>query len=147
MVQGLLHLFAVRAKSLILALACLFLATGCDEKAPTGPTVPMNQPFTLAPGETASIEGMSLRVQFLRVSGDSRCPADAVCIQGGDALVHIRVSGDGSSQYELHTGDESRAAITHAGFRIELTNLQPYPFSSRTIQPDEYRAMLRVSRP
>ena len=108
--------------------------------------MPLNQQFTLAPGEAAEIQDTSLRIQFLRVSGDSRCPADAVCIQGGDALVHIRAANGRSSEYELHTGDESRAAITHAGFRIELVNLQPYPFSSRTIQPDEYRAMLRVSR-
>jgi hypothetical protein len=134
------------AKPLRLALACLFFATACDEKVPTRPSVPLNQQFALAPGEAARIQDTSLRVQFLRVSGDSRCPADAVCIQGGDALVHIRAIDGRSSEYELHTGDESRAAVTHAGFRIELINLQPYPFSSRTIQPDEYRATLRLSR-
>jgi len=134
-------------KSLIVAVSCLFFATGCYEKAPNGPSVSLNHDFTLAPGEAATIEDSRVRIQFVRVSGDSRCPADAVCIQGGDALVHIR-AGDGNLvEYELHTGDESRAAITHAGFRIALINLQPYPFSSRTIQPDEYRAMLRVSRP
>jgi hypothetical protein len=134
------------AKLLILILCCLSFATACDEKSPTGPAVPLNQQFALAPGEAAAIQDTSLRIQFLRVSGDSRCPADAICIQGGDALVHIRAADGSSSEYELHTGDESRAAITHAGFRVELVNLQPYPFSSRTIRPDEYRAMLRVSR-
>ena len=135
------------AKSLTLILSCIFLATACDEKAPTGPSVPLNAQFALAPGEAAAIQDTSLRIQFLRVTGDSRCPADAVCIQGGDALVHIRAIDGGSTEYELHTGDESRAGITHAGFRVELINLQPYPFSSRTIQPDEYRATLRASRP
>jgi hypothetical protein len=134
------------AKLLILILCCLSFATACDEKSPTGPSVPLNQQFALAPGEAAAIQDTALRIQFLRVSGDSRCPADAICIQGGDALVHIRAADGGSSEYELHTGDESRAAITHVGFRVELVNLQPYPFSSRTIRPDEYRAMLRVSR-
>ena len=133
--------------SLIFAVVCLLIATGCDEKAPAAPSVPLNQQFALAPGEAATIEDSRVRIEFVRVSGDSRCPADAVCIQGGDALVHIRAADGGSSEYELHTGDESRAAINHAGFRIELVNLQPYPFSSRTIQPEEYRAMLRVSRP
>lgn len=147
MVQGLLQPIAVYPKSLLVALACLVCATGCDEKTTTGPTARLNQQFTLAPRETATIEDTSLRIQFLRVSGDSRCPADAICIQGGDARVHIQVADGATSEYELHTGDESQAAITQAGFRIALTNLQPYPFSSRTIQPDEYRAMLRVSRP
>ena len=133
-------------KLLIAGLACLLLTTACDEKAPTGPTVPLNQEFTLAPGDTAVVEGASVRIAFVGVSGDSRCPADAVCIQGGDALVHIRAGAASATEYELHTGDESRASVTHAGLRIQLVNLQPYPFSSRTIQPGEYRATLRVSR-
>jgi hypothetical protein len=136
----------MRAKLLISAVCCLLLATACDEKSPVAPTVPLNQQFTLAPGESASIENTSIRVAFVRVSGDSRCPADAVCIQGGDALVEVQVSNGNSADYDLHTGDLSRAAVTHAGFRIELVNLQPYPFSSRTIQPGEYRATLTVSR-
>jgi hypothetical protein len=131
---------------LLMLLLGLPFAIACDENMPNGPSVPLNQEFTLTPGEAAEIQDTSLRVQFLRVSGDSRCPRDAVCIQGGDALVHIRAADGRSSEYELHTGDESRATATHEGFRIELVNLQPYPFSSRTIQPDEYRAMLRVSR-
>jgi hypothetical protein len=34
----------------------------------------------------------------------------------------------------------------HEGFTIALVNLTPYPFSSKTILPDEYRATLRVTR-
>ena len=50
-----------------------------------------NQQFTLAPGEAAAIELTGLRVQFVRVMADSRCPADAICIWVGDAMVHVRV--------------------------------------------------------
>jgi hypothetical protein len=134
------------AKLLILALPCLLAATACDEKSPVAPTVPLNERFTLAPGQSASIENTSVRVEFLRVSGDSRCPADAVCIQGGDALVEVRVRNGSAAEYELHTGDQSRAGVTHGNFRIELVQLDPYPFSSRTIQPGEYRATLTVTR-
>jgi hypothetical protein len=81
------------------------------------------------------------------VSGDSRCPADAVCIQGGDAIVHLRVVEDGAtSRYELHTGDSSRASAQHRDMTIELVDLQPYPFSSRTIDQSEYVAALVVRR-
>jgi hypothetical protein len=125
------------------AVLCLLLATGCDEQTTLGPTVQLNERFTLAPGETAIVADTSLRVQFVRVSNDSRCPADVVCIQGGDALVHILVNGGG---YVLHTGDASQASIAHGGVSIELVELQPYPFSSRTIQPGDYRATLRATR-
>lgn len=136
----------MHAKLLIFSLSCLLFATACDEKSPIAPTVPLNQQFTLAPGEAASIENTSITVEFMRVSGDSRCPADAFCIQGGDALVEVRVRNGNAAEYELHTGDQSRAAVTHGSFRIELVQLQPYPFSSRTIQPGEYRATLTVTR-
>ena len=88
-----------------------------------------------------------MTVQFVRVTGDSRCPADAVCIQGGDALVQVRASdGDTSTLLGLHTGDSSRASAIYQGVRITLVELQPYPFSSRTIAPEEYRATLTAMR-
>ena len=137
----------MRVKSLIAAALCLLLVTACRENSPSGPTVVLDRQFTLAPGERARVEGTGLGIAFVRVSGDSRCPADAVCIQGGDALVHVRADDGGArAEYELHTGDASRAGASHAGYRIELVNLQPYPFSSRTIRPEDYRATLAVSR-
>ena len=128
-------------------LLCLLCVTGCDEKSPVGPTVLLNQRFTLTPGEAAAIEDTDLRIQFIQVSGDSRCPADAVCILGGDAIVGIRVYDGGASPtaYDLHTGDSSRASIVHRGVRVTLVELQPYPFSSRTIAPDEYRVTLTAT--
>ena len=136
----------MRAFAHVVAGICLLLATACDEKSPIAPTVPLNQEFTLAPGQASTVDTTSVRVEFMRVSGDSRCPADAICVWGGDALVHIRVSDGSSVEYELHTGDQSRAAVTHGGIRLELVNLQPYPFSSRTIAPEDYRATLTASR-
>ena len=130
-----------------LLLFCLLSVTGCDEKSPVGPTVSLNERFTLSPGEVAVIDDADLRVQFVRVTGDSRCPADAVCIQGGDALVQILASGGGDSTLlGLHTGDASQASAIYRGARITLIELQPYPFSSRTIAADEYRATLTVTR-
>jgi hypothetical protein len=134
-------------RTLIAALSCLVLWTACSESTPTAPSVPPNQRLTLAPGETAPIQGTGLTLNFLGVSGDSRCPGDALCIQGGDALVHIIVSGDRAAEYELHTGDASRASALREGWRITLVDLQPYPFSSRgPIQPDQYRATFHITQ-
>ena len=107
----------------------------------------MNERFTLAPGEVARINGVDWRFEFVRVTGDSRCPADAVCIQGGDALVQIRATGGSSpALLGLHTGDSSQASAVYESARITLVELQPYPFSSRTIGPEEYRATLTVTQ-
>src|SRR5262245_9593061 len=130
-----------------MVILCLLVGTACDEASPAGPTVSLNERFTLSPSEVAALRDSDLRVQFVEVSGDSRCPADVVCIQGGDALVRIRVIENGSSSpYDLHTGDSSRAAIAHGSVRIALVELQPFPFSSRPVAPGEYRATLIVSR-
>ena len=135
-------------RPLILAF-CLLFATACDEKGPVGPTVPLNQRFTLAPGQTATVDDTSLRLEFVGVSNDSRCPADAICVWAGDAVVQIRASGGGTpAEYELHTGGLSGPAVVlHEQLRIELLELQPYPFASRPHTHDAYRATLHVTRP
>jgi hypothetical protein len=126
---------------------CLLAATGCDEKAPGGPTIPVNQQFTLAPGEAASLDRTALRVQFTRVMADSRCAADALCIWVGDATVRVRVfEGSSTRDYDLHTASSEPSTIEHGGMQISLVQLQPYPFSDRTIQPSDYRATLEVRR-
>ena len=132
---------------LLTAIVLSVLLASCAHDRPFEPSVPFGGQVTLAPGETASVEGAPVRVTFLRVSGDSRCPAGVYCILGGDALVHIRIEdGATGAEYELHTGDSSRAAASHAGVRVALLKLEPYPFSSRTIGADEYRATLEISR-
>jgi hypothetical protein len=122
------------------------MTAACDG-GPTGPTVSLDEKFTLAPGEVATVEPSRVRLEFMDVTGDSRCPADALCIQGGDAVVRVRASaGVSATMLELHTGDSSRAAAIFQGLRVALEELQPYPFSSRTISPGDYRATLRVTR-
>ena len=136
--------FSGRVRRLF-GLLCLCAVFGCDESV-VGPTVPLNQQFTLGVGESASVAGAGLVIQFTGVTGDSRCPADAFCIQGGDASVNVRVSGGDTAIYELHTGDASRASVSHGSFRISLIQLMPYPFSSGPISTDGYRATFSVTR-
>ena len=125
-------------------LVCLLAMTACDESS-TGPTTPLNTEVTVAPGQSTGIGGASLSVRFNGVSGDSRCPADAICIQGGSADVRITATSDGSPRdYVLRTGD--MRPVQHDDLTIALVELSPYPFSSRTIAADEYRATLKVTR-
>jgi hypothetical protein len=121
---------------------CLLLATACDEESPLGPTVSRAERFTLSPGQAAAVRGTDLRIEFAGVSGDSRCPADVVCIQAGEAIVQLRVHDNRTStSYELRTAPQ-RATVTHGSLSIELLDLQPYPFSTRQIQQSDYQATL-----
>ena len=130
----------------VLALVCLLAVTACDESLSTAPTVPINENFELGVGSSATVAGASFAVRFNRVTGDSRCPGDAICIQGGDAVVSLTASdGDARADLELHTGD--MRPVRYNGYTINLVQLMPYPFSSLPpIKPDEYRATLKVTR-
>lgn len=124
----------------------LFIAAGCVQGSSTAPTGPFDLTVVLAPGQSAAFDEAPLVLRFVGVMGDSRCPADAFCIQGGDALVRIDVTSDRGQLaiYDLHTG--SMQPIQHNDVTIALVELSPYPFSSRTIDPRDYRATLRLTR-
>jgi hypothetical protein len=131
----------MRSLAVVFSLVAM-MACGSSPSAPS----PVDQNVTLAPGQAATIEGTSLSVRFDAVTGDSRCPADAICITGGDAEVHIAVTPSAGARrdYTLHTGD--MRPVRHEDLTIALVELAPYPFSARPIQPSDYRATLRLTR-
>jgi len=118
----------------------------CAACSPASPTARLNENFVLSPGESTSVSGTNVIVRFVGVQGDSRCPADAVCIQGGDAIVRVEVlpSTGGATTYDLHTANSQ--PVRHVDVFIALVELAPYPFASRPTQPGDYRATLRVTR-
>jgi hypothetical protein len=138
---------ALRRISVILMLMVhLGFLAACDQASPVGPAMPLDQQFIARPGQPVSIAGAAVRVQFVEVINDSRCPLNATCITAGDATIAILVVDDqGSSRYELHT-DPSRKSATHRDLRIELMELQPYPDTTRPTDPAQYRVTLRASR-
>jgi hypothetical protein len=134
----------VTTRIVALTVVVASLASACSS-SPTAPTIPLDRQFTLMPGERVRVADTAIGVQFERVDGDSRCPADAICILGGDAQVRISIHDDGRAHhYALHTGD--LAPVRHDGLTIALVELAPYPFSARPIAPADYRVTLRVGR-
>lgn len=133
----------MRSLSLILALS--LVAAGCgNDDSPTAPT-PSTTTITLAPGGQANALG--LIVVFERVVSDSRCPADALCVLLGDAVVALNLSlGGVGSPYELYAVDATKRRVTYQGYQVELSTLQPYPLASRPTDPTAYRATLVVTK-
>jgi hypothetical protein len=136
-----------RSPGLALALFACLVAAACRTDSPVGPVVPFDAPFELRVGSAVVVAGSGGGLVFLRVSSDSRCPIDAVCIQGGDAVVHLKaVDGVRTDLLALHTGDTSRATAAFGSRLVTLVDLHPYPFSSQPIDPASYVATLRVTR-
>ncbi|MGE3176728.1 MAG: hypothetical protein AB7O32_04625 [Vicinamibacterales bacterium] len=132
---------------ILLLMTCVLSLSACAG-SPAAPGATVDERFTLAPGQSIHVEPLDTTVQFVEVTGDSRCPGDALCITGGDAIVRVRLfQGLAAATRELHTGDASLAAVTWRGARVALVELQPYPFSFRPILPEDYRATMVVSQP
>jgi hypothetical protein len=132
-------------RAVVWGLFCLGLAA-CRSTSPSAPTTPLSVRVVVAQGETVDVDGAAMRLRFEGVTGDSRCPADVVCIQGGDAIVRIEVQSTtlGPTFYDLHTGN--MLPVRHREVTIALVDLSPYPFSNRTIGNNEYRATFQITR-
>ncbi len=127
----------------------LFLAACASggSNSPTSPTPGLNEEFTLAPGQTATVNGTNVRLTFDRVREDSRCPTGVNCIWEGDAVVVLKVKAEAEeATREVHTqGGASRSRNAPAGdYVVTLVRLEPVPSSTGTIEASAYRATLRV---
>ena len=81
----------------------------------------LGQVFTLGTAGAARYTPARFRLEFLRVTNDSRCPVGVDCVWAGDATVIIRV---GREEIGLHTGLAPREAVRR-GFRVTLVGLSP----------------------
>jgi hypothetical protein len=125
-------------------IAGLLLLASCAE-SPTLPSVEPVQEFALAAGESAAVSGTGLRVEFERVTSDSRCPADALCITAGEAVLAVAVARNGrpAEPISLRTEGAGRQAVV-GDWVLSLTRLAPYPSGGRVILAGDYKATLRV---
>jgi hypothetical protein len=82
------------------------------------------QEFRVRQGDVAQVE--SLRLRFVRVTEDSRCPINARCIRAGSAKVQVELRAPGMAAAEpvLETPDTPRGA-TFGPYEVEVTDLQP----------------------
>jgi hypothetical protein len=100
-------------------------------------------------GRTVTFKGESLRLRFVRVADDSRCPTNVDCIWAGNAEVLIEASAGGASGKKVLTlstnASQGRAGEGEYGrYTVKLVGLSPYPQSTRKIRQDEYIATLLV---
>ncbi|MDH4350586.1 MAG: hypothetical protein OEW56_05520 [Gemmatimonadota bacterium] len=136
----------VREHRLVPATLLFLVGIGCgtDPAAPAPSTQAiLADSVLMAPGAEVAV-GI-LRLSFLEVSSDSRCPVDVVCIWQGNAAVEIAVGlGEGPSHPKTLNTSEGMPAVDFNGFRVTLLDLQPAPRAGVAIPPEDYRARFRV---
>jgi len=128
----------------ICLLSVLVLSTGCGEKARE---YEPGQEFTLPIGEEAEIKGEDLRLEFLEVTADSRCPKNVECIWAGEAKYKLRFTkGEILKQIEItEPGAEGQVSYAWHGYEIR-TSLEPYPQDPGDIEAGDYKLRMSVSK-
>jgi hypothetical protein len=106
--------------------------------------VSVGQSVELSIGETANVTPGSVRVQLAGIN-DSRCPSDVVCVQAGDAMIILALSGAGADRVDTLYLVKPPKSVSYGGYRFEALDVQPYPKSSGQ-QPSK-TLVLKVNGP
>jgi len=87
-----------------------------------------------------------IKITFVALVEDSRCPVDVDCIWAGNAKITVRVTKNGRSKVlELNTmGRESPPEF--GGYKFRLMGLTPKPASNIRINRNGYRASIEVTK-
>ena len=87
-----------------------------------------------------------LRLTFRSVEGDSRCPADAVCVWAGDVEIALKIEqGSQAAVAALHTTLEPKKTVWN-GYTISLVSVTPARKAGTSVDPADYRAEVVVTR-
>lgn len=87
-----------------------------------------------------------VRVRFVELVEDSRCPVDTNCIWAGNAKIKVRVTRNGRSRVlELHTMTKGSDPV-FAGYKFRLTDLDPDLRSNVRINRNGYVAKIQITK-
>lgn len=131
----------------VFAALIVAVAAGCatvDTAIVANPGVEFNLPL----GQTAALSGTGFRITFNRVTEDSRCPIDVVCVWAGDAKIQLTIDRS-TAPADIRilglTPPNSESDLN--GVRIRFVSLAPAPRQSESAAKREYVARLVVAGP
>lgn len=97
-------------------------------------------------GQQKSARSSKVRIKFLSVVEDSRCPKDVNCVWAGNAKIKVRIStGRTSREVEINTNTGAQGSQIEA-WAINLVSLTPSPTSKGAPSGRSYRANFTVTR-
>lgn len=105
--------------------------------------------FQLKVNQVAVIQNENLKIKFLDITGDSRCPSDVICVWEGQATGEINVMKNNQDIGNFNLTSRAGAQdgqTTVQGYSITLVNVQPYPLSTHQIGQSDYVISLIVSK-
>ena len=104
--------------------------------------------FSLKSGQIAVISGENLKIEFVEVTEDSRCPKGVTCIWAGRVVAKVKISMDGDTDELLltqHGLSEEYATVDYREYRLAY-HVEPYPQAGQVISKNQYRLLIVVSK-
>ncbi|MGQ0540489.1 MAG: hypothetical protein ACT4O9_01405 [Blastocatellia bacterium] len=88
-----------------------------------------------------------LKLRFLEVMEDSRCPIGTDCVWAGNAKVKIQIRKPGGVPkiFELNTAMGDQFVLVE-GYKIQLASLTPHPRADAELKKETYTAIFNVTK-
>jgi hypothetical protein len=131
----------------VFLVTALIATTACASEV-DDETFSLGDSFTLAVGQSASIDGEDLVIKFIDVIAESRCPSGVECIWQGEVscLVEITYSRAGQEKVLTYPGLTQEPAEAQFGPYQFTFTVDPYPEAGKEIKKSEYRLNLLVTK-
>ena len=95
---------------------------------------------TVSVGETVMVNGLSLTLE--EIVQESRCPADAECIEAGAITVRVTLENGEAEMVNIASDD---VPYEFGEYRVSITDIQPPLMSGETIAQSDYNITFRVT--
>ncbi len=97
-------------------------------------------------GEVKTADKRKIKIKFIEVVEDSRCPSGVACIWAGNAKIKLSVSSGKSDAkiIELNSSLDPQSMVVF-GYEISFDTLTPYP-GENPQQPTARLATIRVKK-
>ena len=135
---------------ILLPLALSVLAIASSARAVE---VALERRFELAPGERSDLAGVGIRVEFIGVLADSRCPRSqsVLCSWQGAVVARFEIADPtGPRRVDLSpppSGHWPLPSCVHMpGVNLMLEAVEPHPGTVFRLRPSDYRARLRFTQ-
>ena len=106
--------------------------------------------FQLKVNQTFSLESDGIKVKFLNVTADSRCPSDVTCIWQGEVKVLANIIENNKDQGNFiltsRAGQQDLAVQVFDKYSIHVVKVDPYPSNGKKISLSDYLVTFAISK-
>jgi hypothetical protein len=101
---------------------------------------------TLKVGQQKTAKMSGLKIKFLGVTEDSRCPKGVDCIWAGNAKMKFRITGEKITKDYIFNSTVGQRGDQVGVWAVSIDSLSPEPTANRKIAANAYVVKLQIVR-